>query len=144
VTSGGVSTSKVLTWVTKYAPGAFTYAQNGTTFAIATRADGAPLNPSSPAQPGDVITIYASGLEPSTAGVISPARKTVDNVQVSIGGQQATVQYAGLVAAGVFQINIVVPAVAPGNQPLLIVTNYIPSPGGVSLPIAASATASQR
>ncbi len=138
VTTAGVNTSKVLTWTTNNNPGAFTYSQNGITYAVATRADGSQVNPAAPAQPGDVISLYATGLEVTHSGVVSPAQPDLSTVGVTIGGQPATVQYAGLVAAGLFQINVVVPAVAAGKQPLYIDSSYIPSPAGVALPVAAS------
>jgi uncharacterized protein (TIGR03437 family) len=137
VTNNGVSTTNILTWVTKYAPGAFTYTQDGTTFAAATAANGSPVLPSSPAKPGEVISIYATGLAPSTAGVLAPVHHDVANVEVHIGGKAATVQFAGLVEAGVFQINAVVPDVDAGNQPIFISSSAIASVTGVSLPIAA-------
>lgn len=137
VTNNGVSTTNILTWVTDYAPGAFTYTQDGVTFASAIRANGSQVIPTFPAKPGDVLIIYASGIEPSVAGVPAPSNHPAGDVEVQIGGQTATVQYAGLVGPGLFQINVVVPNVASGNQPIVISSNTIPSPAGVSIPIAA-------
>jgi uncharacterized protein (TIGR03437 family) len=135
VTNNGISTSNILTWVTKYSPGVFTYVQDGTRFAAATRADGSQVLPASPAQPGDVIVMYATGLEPSTAGVPPPVNHPVANIDVQIGGQDATVQFAGLVGPGLFQINVVVPNVPAGKQPIVISSNAIPSTASVSIPV---------
>jgi uncharacterized protein (TIGR03437 family) len=79
------------------------------------------------AKAGDVITLYGVGFGPVTpavaAGQIAPAQLTSMNgtLQFSIGGVQLTasqVQYAGLVAGqvGLYQFNLVVPSVAPGDS----------------------------
>ena len=60
---------------------------------------------------------------------------TIDDVSATIGGQSTTVQFAGLIAPGLFQINVVIPAIRAGNQPIVIVSNSVPSPMGVSIPI---------
>jgi uncharacterized protein (TIGR03437 family) len=135
VTNNGVSTTNILTWVTKYAPGAFTYTQNGITFAAAMDANGAPVLPEAPAKTGQILVMYATGLQPSTAGVLLPVPHPIDNISVQIGDQTATVQYAGLVAPGLFQINFVVPKVAAGNQPVFITSHFMASPAGVMIPI---------
>jgi uncharacterized protein (TIGR03437 family) len=77
---------------------------------------------SRPASPGETILLYMTGLGGDTSPVIpagqivtSPASMT-DPVSVSIGGQSAIVQYAGLVSPGLYQLNVVVPAVANGDQ----------------------------
>jgi uncharacterized protein (TIGR03437 family) len=140
VINNGVSTGNILTFVQKNVPVVFTYAQGGIVFGAAATAAGALIVPENPAKPGDVISVYATGLEPSTAGVLPPIHRTIADVTTTIGGQPATVQFAGLVAPGVFQINIVVPEVAAGNQPIFIDANLIPSAPGVSIPIGAKAT----
>ena len=135
VINNGVSTGNILTLVGKNVPGAFTYSQGGVTFAAATTAEGSPVAPGSPAKPGDVIAIYATGLAPTTAGVVPSTYRTIDDVSATIGGQSTTVQFAGLIAPGLFQINVVIPAIRAGNQPIVIVSNSVPSPMGVSIPI---------
>lgn len=140
VINNGVNTSKVLTWLTKTAPGAFTYRQNDTTFAIAVNTDGSLVTPSSPARPGDIISVYATGLDPSAPGVLIPTPHSVENVGARLGGQTAYVQYAGLVGPGLFQINVTIPQLAAGNHAFYIDSNYIPSPAGVMIPIASDVT----
>jgi len=77
-----------------------------------------------PAVPGDVLTLYGVGFGPVTPSI--PAGELVQesnslalNFQVSIGGQPATVLYAGLAPGftGLYQVNIEVPSVTAGNQP---------------------------
>jgi len=76
---------------------------------------------SHPARPGDVITLYGIGFGPvvpdeSTGTITRAAAVTALPVEVSIGGQNAFVNYAGLApgSLGLYQFNIVVPVVAPG------------------------------
>ena len=83
--------------------------------------------PSRAAKAGDVITMYGIGFGPVTpavsSGQIAPASSCSPSclnsqVQISIGGTQATLQYAGLAPGevGVYQFNVVVPAVTAGNS----------------------------
>lgn len=135
VINNGVSTGNILTLVEKNVPGAFTYSQGGVTFAAVTTAEGALVVPENPAKPGDVVSVYGTGLVPTPAGVLHPMDRAIDDVSATIGGQPATVQYAGLVGPGLFLINMVVPAVPAGNQAIFIDSNSVPSPVGVSIPI---------
>jgi uncharacterized protein (TIGR03437 family) len=84
-----------------------------------------------PAKAGDVLVIYTVGLGPVTPSVKSgdPASFAVLSrvnapVGVTIGGQAATVQFAGLTPgfSGLYQVNAVVPdGVTAGNQvPVLV------------------------
>jgi uncharacterized protein (TIGR03437 family) len=138
VINNGVSTGNILTLVEKNVPGAFTYSQDGVTFAAVTTAEGVLVDPQSPAKPGDVVSLYATGLVPTAAGVLPSLPRLIENVTATIGGLPATVQYAGLVGPGLFLINMVVPAVSAGNQPIFIDSNSVPSPVGVSIPIGSN------
>jgi len=86
---------------------------------------GSPGNPS--VKPGDVITLYGVGFGPVTpsvaAGQIATAGDTLATpLTVSIGGAAAALSYEGLApgAVGLYQFNLVTPAVAAGNQPVAI------------------------
>jgi uncharacterized protein (TIGR03118 family) len=80
---------------------------------------------STPAAPGETITIYGTGFGPTnpaiTNGTIVAVPLTVATAPtVTIGGVTATVVYAGLVSAGVYQLNVIVPAgTAAGNAPIV-------------------------
>jgi uncharacterized protein (TIGR03437 family) len=73
------------------------------------------------AKPGDTITLYGVGFGPVTpdisAGLIVQQNATLRDFTASIGGVQATVQYAGLVQGflGLYQFNVVVPQI-PAND----------------------------
>jgi uncharacterized protein (TIGR03437 family) len=90
------------------------------------------VTPSAPAQAGDVLVFYCAGLgatnPPVADGVASPSSPTAQTqspVTVTIGGQNATVLYAGLVAGlvGLYQVNVAMPAgVMPGNAVQVMLT----------------------
>jgi uncharacterized protein (TIGR03437 family) len=105
---------------------------NGIQYVVALFPDGSYVLPTGaiaglttrPAQPGDTITLYGVGF-----GAVTPAIPAGELVQVlntlaepfsiSFGGTPATsVQYDGLAPdyTGLYQFNVVVPAVAAGNQ----------------------------
>jgi len=94
---------------------------------------------STPATAGDVLTMYCTGLgavtQPVTAGSAAPSQPlayTAGTVSVTIGGQPATVSFAGLAPgfAGLYQINAKVPSGVPtGDQiPVVITVDKINSP----------------
>jgi uncharacterized protein (TIGR03437 family) len=116
-----------------YAPSLFNV--SGTQFAGAILADGSTFAlPSGavqgastrPVKAGETITLYGVGFGPVTpaigAGeVVQALNSTEYPLEVFVGGTRAAVTYAGLApnAVGVYQINVVVPAVAAGgNLPL--------------------------
>jgi uncharacterized protein (TIGR03437 family) len=78
-----------------------------------------------PAKPGDIVTIYAIGCGPVTpatpAGTIAAGLTALQNPRAfRFGDTAADVQYAGLVpdAVGLYQFNVVVPNVLPGDVAL--------------------------
>ncbi|MGH7462543.1 MAG: hypothetical protein ACREMA_16160, partial [Longimicrobiales bacterium] len=88
-----------------------------------------------PARAGETVVIFASGL-----GQTNPAVRDGDvpsgpipitgTSAVTIGGQAATVQYAGKAPgfAGLYQVNAVVPSgLAPGTHDLVLRINNVPS-----------------
>jgi uncharacterized protein (TIGR03437 family) len=115
---GYQSNSNVITVpVAAYAPAFFEYPiGSGATLAF----DGnyKLISPSNPAKQGSTIAFYASGLGPVVNGPPSgdPASttvfsKTTGTVTAIVGGQPATVTFAGLAPgfAGVYQVNVTVP-----------------------------------
>jgi uncharacterized protein (TIGR03437 family) len=88
---------------------------------------------STPAAPGETITVFGTGFGPTnpafTNGAIVAAPLAVATAPtVTIGGVSATVAYAGLVSAGVYQLNIIVPAgTAAGNAAIVATVGGISS-----------------
>jgi uncharacterized protein (TIGR03437 family) len=86
---------------------------------------------SRPARPGEIILLYGTGFGPTNptvdpSKVFSGAAPTKDPVSVTIGGQPANVLFAGLSGAGLYQINVAVPAVPAGDQPVTASVNGVP------------------
>ncbi len=114
-------------------PGIFTSDASGTGNGAIQKTNGSTtVNSGNPATAGDTIVIYLTGLgpvsPPATAGAPAPSNPASQVVipDVFIGGVQATVvPFAGLTptAAGLYQINLTVPAGVPsGNQDIEIDT----------------------
>jgi len=118
-------------------PAVFTQSQSGqgSGVIVVVKADGAQFEASAaqPASAGDALVIYCSGLGPvdppvadGGAAPLSTLSHTVNPVTVTIGGQPAQVLFAGLAPgfAGLYQVNIVVPAGIPSgvNVPVVLTT----------------------
>ncbi|MBV8817271.1 MAG: hypothetical protein JO022_02870, partial [Acidobacteriaceae bacterium] len=90
-------------------------------------------NSTTPAKPGEVVVLYGSGfgatnpVEPPGMLVSAIANLSTD-VQMTIGGITAKVDFAGLIPgyAGLYQFNVEVPAAAPdGDQPVVAKINGV-------------------
>jgi uncharacterized protein (TIGR03437 family) len=129
VTSNGTSAAQTVT-KTSVAPALFMFSQGGNKYAIATLPDGANPIPAGlvpgafvrAAKVGDVVALWATGLGPTNPTIPDGQVVTVQNrgvltspYSLLIGGQAANIQYAGLVEAGVYQVNFVVPQLPPGD-----------------------------
>jgi uncharacterized protein (TIGR03437 family) len=75
-----------------------------------------------PVAAGDALILYGVGFGPTNPAVsagqpFNSAAPTVNPVTVTIGGVQAPVVFSGIVGAGLYQINVTVPAgLTPGDQ----------------------------
>jgi uncharacterized protein (TIGR03437 family) len=136
------------------APGFFTFTQGGVTYPDALIANklvyvaqtGAfPGVECRPAHPSEYISLYANGLgatAPHPAGQILHDIYTLldaASVTVTVGGQPARVSWAGLTYAGLFQVNVQLPADLPdGDLPIMIEAGGQSSPANVFLPVEAA------
>lgn len=99
---------------------------------------------------GDTVALYGTGFGPTTSsiatGVIfTGAYPTKNTVTVTVGGISAQVLWAGLVGAGLYQINIVVPAAAAdGSQSVVAMVAGLSTQSGAMLKVAASSKLSAR
>lgn len=110
-------------------PGVFVY---GTNIAIAQNFPSYTLNSSSsPAPAGSVVIVYFTGGGPVTGGTAlvtghpTPGNTTypvTENASATIAGLPATVEYIGLTPGfvGLYQANILVPAVAKGGHNMIL------------------------
>jgi uncharacterized protein (TIGR03437 family) len=131
VTNNGTTSNVVQMYYQDTAPGAFSQTQNGIGFAAAEHAaSGQPLDSGNPAQPGEYISLYLTGLGTVTPavpdGALGPEGpfSTVDvwtNDELTVQfndygtnsvGNQGVIQFAGLAPglAGLYQINVQVPS----------------------------------
>lgn len=99
-----------------------------TSYIAATHANGSLLGPTylsapgypfTPAKPGETIVLYGSGFG-ATLGTLTEGSATQSGTLPSapaftIGGKTASVAFAGVVAPGLYQFNVVVPALTPGE-----------------------------
>jgi adhesin/invasin len=94
-----------------------------------THADFSLVTPANPVRSGETIIIFGTGLgavDPPVpdgeAAPSSPLSQTRTLPVVTIGGQNATIAFSGLAPgfAGLYQVNVVVPAVPPGEATLTI------------------------
>ena len=101
---------------------------------------------SNPAPRGSVIQIYATGegqtSPPGVTGsvIVTDLKQPVLPVTVSVGNQNAVVQYAGSsgdAVAGLLQVNAVVPqGVTPGTVvPIVVSVGGVPAQSGVTIAV---------
>jgi uncharacterized protein (TIGR03437 family) len=120
VFNANVPSNAVTAWISKTAPGVLTQSSNGLGYGDAVHLDGTLVNAKNPAQIGETVSVYLTGLgavsptiQDGAAGPVDPLAETpTGSITAYIGGVQATVGYAGLAPqlAGLYQINLTVPA----------------------------------
>ena len=95
-----------------------------------------------PATPGETILLFGDGfglpVSTLTAGSdVQTGALPTPWPQVTIGGTTATVQFAGLISPGLYQINAVVPSnAANGDNQVLATYDGTSSPTGAMIPVA--------
>jgi uncharacterized protein (TIGR03437 family) len=136
VTNNGTATVAFTAQAHSISPSFFVF--NGGPYVAAEHANGSLIGPatlypgaSTPAKPGEIIVIYANGFGPTnvsvTSGLTTQGGTSSPLPAIQIGGVTATVRFAGLVAPGEFQFNVMIPA-SLGNGDQSITATY----GGAS------------
>ena len=135
-TNNGTASAAFTAQAQAVSPSFFVF--NGGPYVAAVHLNGSLIGPttlypgaSAPAKPGETVVIFANGFGPTSVPVVSGEDTQSGTLSplpvIQIGGVQATVLFAGLVAPGEFQFNVTIPApLGDGDQP--ITTTY----GGVS------------
>lgn len=121
----------------RWSPGIFTYQAGGRVFVAAVHAgypDRAKLGilvgpeglipgyPTLPLSPGDAVQIYLTGLGVNTEPrvpyqrVLDASAELRDDLKLWIGGREATVLWKGLVAPGLYQINVLAAPDLPAGE----------------------------
>jgi len=89
-----------------------------------------------PVKAGETLLLYGVGFGPTTPPIpagqaFSGAAPSVSLPQITIGGMTATVSFAGIVEAGLFQFNVVVPNAGSGDQLLQAMVGGLATPNNV-------------
>lgn len=110
------------------APALFTVPVGNVTQAAAVGVDGLPIAPPEEipgarfARSGEILQLFGTGfgetLRHQPAGQLVSATPLVNSVTATVCGQPALVSYAGLVGAGLNEINVTVPVLPPGTCPV--------------------------
>jgi uncharacterized protein (TIGR03437 family) len=145
LTNNGLTSAAFTVQTQTLSPSFFVF--NGGPYVAATHVNGSLIGPASlypgattPAKAGETIVLYANGFgatnvpvqngSSAQSGMLSPLPA------VKIGGVTATVQFAGLVAPGEFQFNVVVPAsLTNGDQSITASYNGVSTQSGALLTI---------
>jgi uncharacterized protein (TIGR03437 family) len=137
VTTAGTPGNSINGQKQALAPAFFT---NGA-YAAAQHADYSVVDATHPAQPGEVLLIYGTGFGatnpavPTSQLVTAPA-PLAGSVRFSFGKAIADVSYAGLVEAGLYQFNVMVPAGLPnGNATVTASIGGVQTQSGVTIPV---------
>jgi uncharacterized protein (TIGR03118 family) len=127
VTNNGLASATVAAAIASTAPGFFTLgtadAATGNSYIAAEHANGSIGGPPSlisgltttPYNAGETMVLYGTGLGatatlPAAGQLLTAAISLATAPTATVGGQPATVSYAGLVGPGLYQINVVLPA----------------------------------
>ena len=94
-----------------------------------------------PVKVGETIELFATGLGPVT-GASAPAGKPfagatpiLDSILVQVNNVTAQVPFAGLIGAGLYQINVVIPNVPSGDQLLRVNVGGPNAQSGIYIPV---------
>ena len=138
VTRGSETTMEQPIRIAAVSPGIFALNEKGTgPGAILHAVDFQPVSDSAPAQPGEFLLIFCTGLGPVQPEVPSgdvapstePLARTVSLPMVNIAGITADVTFSGLAPGfvGLYQVNMQVPGGVPsGAQEVEIIINGVP------------------
>jgi uncharacterized protein (TIGR03437 family) len=133
----GLASNILTAPVTQVQPSIYNYQVGGKSYAAALFSDYALMGDPAvtpgtrKARPGDIIQLYCAGLGPAPSGGVIGSPVPVSGVGIAIGNTAATVSFAGLVAAGQFQVNFTVPQIADGEYPIVVSVSGKTSPPNV-------------
>jgi uncharacterized protein (TIGR03437 family) len=96
--------------------------------------------PTRPVKAGETLVLFGTGFGPTNPPVpagkaFSGAALSTNPPQITIGGVPAMVNFAGIIEAGLFQFNVVVPAVGSGDQPIQALAGGLMTPGQVFIAV---------
>jgi uncharacterized protein (TIGR03437 family) len=139
VINSGVSSNVVSELVNPTVPGVYTIPSGGVGYAAVVDTNtGQIVTPSTPANPGDTIEVFATGLGTAYPTVAdgaappdSPLSYTVNTIQADLdyGATPLTVGFAGLAPtlAGLYQINVTIPSTTTAGDHALDLSGLYPT-----------------
>ncbi len=148
-TNNGLTSTTVSGTVAAVAPAFFTLgatdATSGNTYIAAEHANGSIAGPtglvtgvtSTPYNAGETMVLYGTGFGPTTTvapngQLLTAAIPMSTPPTVTVGGQPATVSFAGLVGPGLYQLNVVLPAgTTVGGTGSVVQVPVVATAGGV-------------
>jgi uncharacterized protein (TIGR03437 family) len=145
VSDNGVISANFMVQAQAESPSFFVF--GGGPYIAATHVNGSYLGPTSlypglttPVKPGETIVMYANGFGSTSTPVVSGSETQSGTLSpmpvITIGGVVATVTFAGLVAPGEFQFNVVVPpSLANGDQPTMAMYNGLTTQAGTLITV---------
>jgi uncharacterized protein (TIGR03437 family) len=97
----------------------------GSKYVAGEHGDGSYLTTSSPAKPGETVTIFGTGFgatKPATdtSMLVTKPQVLANTVTVTVGGQNAMVTFAGVTEAGLDQINVTIPSGLADGDALVV------------------------
>jgi uncharacterized protein (TIGR03437 family) len=108
-------------------------------------AQGRVVNSANPAQRGSTVAVFASGLGAvdrevapgAAAPAAEPFARTVEPVEITVGGARALVLYSGLAPglAGVYQVNLLLPTDAPTGDAVVLALRVGESVTTITIPL---------
>ena len=145
VTTAGAASNAVTVQKSLFAPAFLTF--DGTHVA-ALHADYSPIGApnllpgvvTTPANPGETILLYGVGFGPAnppqpSGQLVTTAAPLANGVQVTIGGQTASVAFAGLTGSGLYQFNATVPNLPNGDAAVVASIGGLATQTGVALTV---------
>ena len=140
VTSGGISSPPFTANMQAVVPSFLLFSTAG--YIAATHANGSLLGPTSlypgsstPAKPGETITLYAVGFGLPTTTLVNGSASQYGSLPVrpvcQVGGTAAAMAFAGVVSPGLYQLNLTIPPTAPSGDNAVVCTyNGSTTPAG--------------
>jgi len=137
------------------APGFFPFDPRGRIYPAAVHTDGTLAGPAGlfgaaavtrPPNPNDTVLLYGSGFgltDPprSSAKIVDAPAPLANRPVIRVGGVAADLTFAGLVSSGLNQFNLMVPQVAPGDQPLVAESGGVTSQANLFLCVGGASAA---
>jgi uncharacterized protein (TIGR03437 family) len=119
VVTDGNPSNTVTSFLNTTSAGVFSQSQDGLGYGAVEHQDGSLVTATNPAQAGETVSVYLTGLgsvnpgiADGAAGPVSPLSQTVSTITADISGTTATIAYSGLAPqlAGLYQVNLTIPS----------------------------------